>query len=208
MIKKPKLAIILSNFETFKQPKAELEQYSFDGQSASEMLWNAHQLGDIEDKTVGDFGCGTGILGIGALLLGAKFVYFIDKSEAAVMSAKRNLKKAEEEQGVSLKDKVAFLIGDISMFNRKVDTVLQNPPFGTQREHADRIFLEKAIENAKVVYSVHKTSTLDFIKDFSRKNNGSITHVFRLEMQLKKTMGWHKSDIRRVYVSAVRIERI
>ena len=87
-MKKSKLAIILSKFETFKEPKAELEQYPFDGQSASEMLWNACQLGDIEGKKIGDLGCGTGILGIGALLLGAKFVYFIDKSEGAVLAAK------------------------------------------------------------------------------------------------------------------------
>ncbi|MBU2523162.1 MAG: METTL5 family protein [Nanoarchaeota archaeon] len=208
MIKKSKLAIMLSNFETFKQPKAELEQYAFDGQSASEMLWDAHQLGDIENKVVGDFGCGTGILGIGALLLGAKFVYFIDTSEAAVIAAKRNLKKAEEDQELNLKDKASFLIGDISMFKKKVDTVLQNPPFGTQKEHADRIFLEKAIENAKITYSVHKTSTSDFIRDFSKKNGGNITHIFRLEIQLKQTMKWHKSNIRRVNVSAFRIEKI
>ena len=70
MIKKSKLAIVLSNLETFRDPSAELEQYSFDVQSASTVLWNAYQLGDIEGKSVGDFGCGTGILGIGALLLG------------------------------------------------------------------------------------------------------------------------------------------
>ena len=205
-MKKSQLAIILSNLETFRQPKAELEQYSFDGQSASELLWNASQLGDIEGKTIGDFGCGTGILGIGALLLGAKFAYFIDKSEGAVMAAKRNLKKVEEEQGLKLRDKAYFLIGDISMFNKKVDTVVQNPPFGTQKEHADRVFLKKALESAKIVYSVHKTSTIDFIKRFAKRMEGSVTHIFRLEMQLKQTMKWHKSEIRRVDVSAVRIE--
>jgi len=207
MIRKSKLAIVLSKFETFKEPKAELEQYSFDGQSASEMLWNAHQLGDIEGKIIGDFGCGTGILGIGALLLGAKFVYFIDKSEAAVMAAKRNVKKAEEESGESFSDKVVFLVGDIGKFNHKVNTVLQNPPFGTITQHADRIFLEKAIEYSDVAYSVHKTSTMDFLKTFTRKLGGKITHVFRMEMQLKSTMKWHKSGMRRIDVCAIRIAK-
>lgn len=208
MIRKSKLAIILSKFETFKEPKAELEQYSFDGQSASEMLWNAHQLGDIEGKLVGDFGCGTGILGIGALLLGAKFVYFIDKSEAAVMAAKRNVKRAEEELGESFKEKVVFLVGDIGKFNHRVNTVIQNPPFGTITQHADRIFLEKAVGSARVIYSVHKTSTMDFLKTFTKKLGGKITHIFRMEMQLKSTMKWHKSDIRRIDVSAIRIEKV
>jgi len=207
MIKKSKLAIILSNFETFKKPRAELEQYPFDGQSASELLWGAYQLGDMEGKTIGDFGCGTGILGIGALLLGAKYVYFIDSSEGAVQTAKKNLKMAEEELGIPLKDKAEFLIGDIGNFKKKVDTVIQNPPFGTITEHADRLFLEKAVENAKVTYSVHKTSTLDFIKKLSKALGGEITHVFKLEMQLKSTMKWHKSSIKLIDVSAVRIAR-
>lgn len=207
MIKKSKLAIILSKFEVFEKPKAELEQYPFDGQSASDFLWNAYQLGDIEGKTVGDFGCGTGILGIGALLLGAKKVYFIDISNAAVQIAKRNLKSIEEELGLNLHEKASFLIGDISLFKNKVDTVVQNPPFGTQKEHADRLFLQKAIECADIVYSVHKTSTLDFVKSFSKSHDCNISHIFGMEMQLKSTMKWHKSDVRRVDVSEVRIEK-
>ena len=207
MIRKSKLAIVLSKLETFKNPRAELEQYAFDGQSASELLWNAHGLGDVEEKIIGDFGCGTGILGIGSLLLGAKKVYFIDKSESAVLNAKRNLKKVESELKINFKDKAIFLVGDISNFNHKLDVVIQNPPFGVQKEHADRIFLEKAIESSDIIYSVHKTSTLDFLKNFTKKLGGKITHVFRLEMQLKKTMKWHSSDIRMADVSAIRIEK-
>lgn len=207
MIKKSRLAIVLSGLEAFRKPKAELEQYPFDSHSASELLWNAFQLGDIENKIIGDFGCGTGILGIGALLLGAKFCYFIDKSEAAVMAAKRNLRKVGEESGERLKEKAIFLVGDIGNFSKKVDTVLQNPPFGAQTEHADRIFLEKAMESSKIVYSVHKTSTLDFVRKFAKKLGGDATHIFRLEMQLKQTMPWHKKKVQRIDVSAVRIEK-
>jgi len=204
-MKKSKLAIILSNLEGFREPKAELEQYPFDGQSASEFLWRAYELGDIEGKTIGDFGCGTGILGIGALLLGARFVYFIDKSEAAVHTAKRNAKMVEEEVGESFKDRVVFLVGDVGKFNHEVNTVLQNPPFGTIKEHADRAFLEKAMEKGRIIYSVHKTSTLKFLENFAEKHGRKITHVFKMEMQLKQTMKWHKADIRRIEVSGIRM---
>jgi len=69
------------------------------------------------------------------------------------------------------------------------------------------VFLERALENSKVTYSVHKTSTLDFIKTLSKRLGGKITHVFRMDMQLKSTMKWHKSSIKLIDVSAVRIEK-
>jgi hypothetical protein len=41
------------------------------------------------------------------------------------------------------------------------DTILMNPPFGTRNTGIDSQFLIKAMSNAKVVYSLHKTSTRD-----------------------------------------------
>ena len=79
MITKKQLAILLSKLQVFESPRAELEQYPLDGESASIILWTACQNKDIENKIMADLGCGTGILGLGALLLGAKKVYFIDK---------------------------------------------------------------------------------------------------------------------------------
>ena len=38
------------------------------------------------------------------------------------------------------------IVGDINGFNEKVDTVIQNPPFGVKKEHADKIFLEKILQ--------------------------------------------------------------
>jgi len=36
-----------------------------------------------------------------------------------------------------------------------------NPPFGTRKAGIDTIFVKKAMDNANVVYSLHKTTTRD-----------------------------------------------
>ena len=204
-IKKSKLEILLSKLKPFSKPQAKAEQHPIDSENASLVLWNAFLLGDIKDKTIADFGCGTGILGLGALLLGAKQCYFIDADKEAIKLAEENLKEVERETKMKLSDKADFINQEISSFNKKVDVIIQNPPFGTTIKHADVAFLNKALSTAKVVYSVHKTSTLEFIKQYAEKS-GRVTHYFRLKLQLKKTMPWHKQKIKEIDVTCVRVE--
>ena len=45
---------------------------------------------DVKDKIVIDYGCGSGILGVAALLLGAKKVYATDIDPQAVLATKQN----------------------------------------------------------------------------------------------------------------------
>lgn len=45
---------------------------------------------DVKDKIVIDYGCGSGILGVAALLLGAKRVYATDIDPQAVLATKQN----------------------------------------------------------------------------------------------------------------------
>ena len=206
-IKKSKLEIILSKLKVFSKPSMELEQYPLDGKNASDILWAAFSLGNIEKKTIADLGCGTGILGIGSLLLGAKKVYFLDKSQSAVQTAKENLQFVEKELNIELKSKSLFLVGDINDFGTKVQTVIQNPPFGTKTEHIDKLFLEKAMGIADVVYSIHKTSTLDFIEQFAKKNEFEITNKIRFEFPLKQTMSFHKQKIKMIDVSLLKLEK-
>jgi putative methylase len=206
-MKKSQLEIILSKLKVFSKPSMELEQYVLPGEQASDVLWIAFQQGDIENKTIADLGCGTGILGIGALILGAKKVYFLDKSESAIRTAKENLHFVEKELNIALNRKALFLIGDINNFNTKVQIVLENPPFGTKTEHIDRIFLEKAMEIGNKVYSLHKTPTLEYLKKIIKKNKFELTNQIRFDFPLKQTMEFHKQKIRMIDVSLLRIER-
>ena len=84
MITKSKLAIQLSKLKVFETAKIKLEQYPTDSEIAADILWNAFMQHDIEGKVIADLGAGTGVLGIGALLLNAKKVCFVEKDKEAV----------------------------------------------------------------------------------------------------------------------------
>jgi putative methylase len=195
------LAVALSRLKVFDSPKIKLEQYPTDSQVAAELLWNASLLGDIKGKTLADLGCGTGILGIGALLLGAKKVYFVDVDEKALRITKENLK------GIGLDKKAAIINADIKDFTEKVDVIIQNPPFGTRNEHIDKIFLEKAFSLADIIYSMHKESTSGFIDAVSKDNSMEITHHWRFSFPLKATQKFHRKKIERIDVGAWRFVR-
>ncbi|HPA98516.1 MAG TPA: 50S ribosomal protein L11 methyltransferase, partial [Methanothrix sp.] len=71
-MKKKQLEMILERLEGFGRPSFQREQYATPATVAAEMLFLAAMHDDLE--TVCDLGCGTGILAIGAALLGARAV--------------------------------------------------------------------------------------------------------------------------------------
>ena len=86
------LEIALSAIEGFKNPKVSLEQYMTDSRIASGVLWDAALRGDI-GKVIVDLGCGTGILGIGCMLLGAEKVVFLESDSSVLDVCKKNVAK-------------------------------------------------------------------------------------------------------------------
>ena len=200
---KSRLAIILSELKVFEKPDVYTEQYPVDSEIAAEVLWNAYFNKDIEGKVVADLGCGTGLLGIGALLLGARMVYLIDLDKEALEIAKENLSRFSE-----IKGKAVFLNISIEDFNEKADVVLQNPPFGTKKKHADREFLLKAFSMAKIVYSFHKATSKEFISKISENNNFKITHYFEFNFPIKMSQLFHKKPLHRIKVGCWRMERV
>ncbi|MBI2664452.1 methyltransferase [Candidatus Woesearchaeota archaeon] len=198
MITKSQLAIQLSKLNGFDHPDLMSEQYSTDSEVAADLLWIAYMNGDIQGKVIADFGCGPGILGIGCLLLGAKLVYFVDKDQAALEIAKSNLGRYEFENFEMLK-------ADVKDVNLMADVVVQNPPFGTKEKHADRLFLLKAFETARTVYSIHKAASADFISRLADKAGFELSNVVHAVFPLKQTHSFHKSRIRRINVILVRL---
>ena len=195
------LARQLSELSTLQNPNIKLEQYQTDSQTAAKVLWSAFLLGDIKGKIVADLGCGTGIFGIGSLLLGAKKAYFVESDPSALEQTKENLKK------VNLTKKATLGNQDITSFENTVDTVIQNPPFGTKKEHADKLFLIQAFTHANIVYSMHKTTTKVFIEAIAKDYKMNITHEWKMEFPIKSTFKFHKKRIERIDVSVWRFEK-
>jgi len=202
---KSELAVVLSKLKGFKSPQVRLEQYPMDSEIGASVLWNAYLLGDIEGKVIVDLGCGTGILGIATLLLGATNVLFVDSDERAILLAKTNHSKVKSEYnevGIA-----KFICQDIKHLNIKADVVIQNPPFGTKVRHSDILFLKKAIETAQIVYSFHKSETKLFLEQFTARNNARITHVWDFKFPLKTVFEFHRRKIHRINVSCFRLAK-
>lgn len=195
------LAIKLTHLKVFSSPKIKEEQYPTDSNIAAEILWFAEICKDIEGKTIADLGAGTGILGIGCLLLGAKKVYFVEKDKDAIKVLKENLEAFEIESGYEI------ITDDIRGFDKKVDTVIQNPPFGTKTKHKDRVFLEIAMSIAKTVYSFHKAETKDFIDKYIHNSDFHTTNYFEFDFPLKNSMKQHKKKVEKIKVGCWRASR-
>ena len=197
-MKKKDLEVLLSQFQSFAQPQVKLEQYQTPSSLAADLLWDAYQKGNIQGKTLADFGCGTGIFGLGALFLGAKKVFFVDIDARALALAKQNL--AFLERYLHVKLSVSFHCGSLSSFTQKVDVVFQNPPFGTKDVHADQVFLEKALGSADLVYSFHKFSTKKFVESFAEKRGFKIVEVYQYTFPLKAQFYFHTSRVKNIDV--------
>jgi putative methylase len=207
-ISKKELEIILSKLKPHEQPKPSLEQYTIPSSLAAEILHIARMNGDIEGKRVADLGAGTGRLAIGAAILGAKEVKAIDIDEKSLQTARENLITAEKIMGTEIK--VEFLNQDISTFKGNFDTIVQNPPFGIQTEHADRMFIQKALECGKKIYSLHKDGyekTVDFLTKFIESCGGHVLQIQGFTFDMPHTFKFHSKPKYSYNVDLYIIER-
>ena len=136
-----------------------LEQYATPPRIAAQMLCQDIENNDIVDKNIVDLGCGCGVLSIGCALMGAKSVLAIDIDEHSLRILSDNVNECDLEEVVStMKADISTL--NVSTMINTFDTAIMNPPFGTKKiQGIDRVFVEKALELAPIVYSLHKTST-------------------------------------------------
>ena len=203
--RKKHLEMRLQNIPSHPKPKVGLEQYTTPSVIASDLIWNAFGIGDIEDKNIVDLGCGTGIFAIGSALMGANSSIGVDIDEDSIQLARDVSEKLKI-------DNVEFIVSDIDEFNQSLnaDTLFQNPPFGSQRKAdkgQDLKFVEKAIElDPKVLYSFHMASTEEFLIRFYEDNNLKITHIFRYEFPIPKIYEFHNKEKQIVNVIVIRAE--
>jgi putative methylase len=205
IVSKSGLAIALSRLKGFKKPKVRAEQYMTEPEIAAEMLWLMKMRGELDDKTIADLGSGTGILGLGALLLGARKVFFVENDKEAMDIAKQNHEELAR-QGFMLGQAV-FLLQDIKEFNKKADVVVQNPPFGTRQEHIDKAFLGVAFSIAPLVWSFHKSATERFVLNFAKDSRFRVTERIGFRFPLHAAQAFHRRRVHRIDVTLYRLEK-
>jgi putative methylase len=198
------LEIQLSKLKTFENPSIELEQYATPAHIAAEWVWNMAMKSEVSGRTILDAACGPGIIGLGLLLMGAKKVYFLDKDEKTMQTCIDNYNNLKEEYELS---EAEFIIEDVTLFDEKTDIVVQNPPFGTKEEHADKRFLEKAFSVAPIVYSMHKYSTKKFVEAITKDFNFMITDLWRYDFAIKAQFKFHQKPVREIDVGLWRMEK-
>jgi putative methylase len=193
-MKKRQLEMLLEKVEGFSSPSAKMEQYATPAPVAADMLYLACLRGDL--TKVCDLGCGTGILGIGAALLGAEVVC-VEIDPGALALARENASRMGVE--------IEFIQADVSTVSlRGIDTVVMNPPFGAQKSsQGDRAFLRKAMEISRVVYSLHNVGSEGFIKRFVEPC--TVEEIYRIKFQMKRSFEFHKKDVKTIEVELYRI---
>ncbi len=195
-MRKKHLEMLLEMVEGFWLPKPLKEQYATPAVVAAELLHFAFMKGDIVD-TVYDLGCGTGVLTIGAKLLGAEKVIGFDDDTDALETARANAKKLGAD--------VEFVCSSINEVGGKAHTVMMNPPFGAQVKGSDRPFLRKALEISNVVYSIHNLGSMEFIKKFISPS--VITEHKLIDFPIKRTFRFHTKEMQVIKVEIYRIEK-
>jgi putative methylase len=192
------LTITLQSVSPHPNPKVALEQYTIPADLAAEILFTGCYVhDDIQGKRVLDLGTGTGRLALGASILGAEYVVGVELDGPSLRLARI----AEK----SLHTDVDFVLGDVETIRGSVDTVLMNPPFGTKKVHADLQFLQCALKLGKVVYSIHKSSTREFLKQWLRQEGFQCDRVIATEMEIPHLFSFHRKPRSSVEVDVIRI---
>ena len=198
-MRKRELEMTLQSVRTFEEPDVALEQYMTPAIIAADVLFEAHRRGDIAGLKVVDLGCGTGMLSIGSWFLDAGMVVGFDASKKALETARMNAENLGAE--------VDFKLSDIRDVTEGADTVVMNPPFGCQRPHADRPFLEKALELSECVYSIHMAESLEFVESFVEKHGRNVDWHRTYGFDIPHMFPFHRKAKQTVEVVAVRIVR-
>ncbi len=197
-MKKARLERILQSLEAIPSPRADIEQYPTPAGVAAEVAYIAHAKGDVVGVRVLDAGCGNGILAIAAKLLGAAEVVGADIDPLAIEVAARNADRTRVE--------VDWRHADVTRVEGPFDTVLMNPPFGSQTRHADLPFLDHAVSVGRVVYSFHNGVTEEFVARRIEARGGRITDRLPYTFGLRRSFAFHRKEIQPIPVVLFRTE--
>lgn len=197
------LEMALQKVRGFSSPDPGYEQYQTPAVLAARLLFDASLHGDIGGCSVLDLGCGTGILAIGACLMGAGTVTGIDQDPRALETAAENARALGVEVGF-----IRAIVGEGPFPTEisPVDTVIMNPPFGAQKEHADRPFIDRALQMGTRVYGIFNAGSLSFVTSYVR-NRASVVSVTSGALTIPRSFYFHTRDSLDIPVEIILLER-
>lgn len=92
---------------------------------------------------------------------------------------------------------------------RVFDTVVMNPPFGTRVKGVDMVFLRAALSLARTaVYSLHKTSTREFIHRKAKEWKVKAFVVAEMRFDVPRIYRFHSQRSKDIAVDFWRLEPI
>ncbi len=158
----------LSSLPAHPQRDVALEQYMTDGEVAATWMQAIRDSGDLtvqsddgeRPATVCDLGAGNGVLGLAAVLCGAKRAWLVECDEAACSVAIAATERLGLTDVISVvHDRVlgrwdsGWTGGEAAI---TPDVIIMNPPWGRQTERADRAFLDAAFASpAGIIHVLH-----------------------------------------------------
>ena len=145
--------MILSGLDPHPNDSVELEQYTTEGDLAARWLADIAAFGDLtEGRTVADLGAGNGVLGLGALGMGAGRAILVETNQAACDVAKSNAESMGFTDSVEV---IQATLGSDPIDLNSADLVISNPPWGRQTPKADRPFLEAVLSTGVPAHLLH-----------------------------------------------------
>jgi len=187
----------LGKLKILETPRLGLEQYPVSPEVAAELLYMAgFEHRDLKGEII-DLGTGTGRLAIGAAMMGPQKVVGADIDERAIALAREN--------ALATGVQVEWIVSDVAEVVGRYDTVIMNPPYGTRSPHLDVRFLERAFELAPVSYSIHKSSTREYLKGVIAKKNRRVDVVRSMSLSIPHLFPFHNKKWNNVQVDLYRI---
>ncbi len=145
--------MMLSDLEQIQTQSVDLEQYATDGDLAARWLTDISSFGDlVEGCTVADLGAGNGVLGLGAMVMGAGRAILVDTDQAACEAALSNA------DSMGFADLVEVIQADLYTDTISIDSadvIISNPPWGRQTLRADRPFFDAILSSGVPTHVMH-----------------------------------------------------
>ena len=202
---------LLRKLKLQENKKSDLEQYFTPPELALKFL----KKSNLKNKVIIDLGSGNGILGLTALLLGARKAIFVEIDNAALDVAKKNYEFLKKNSALGVKfGNAEFINKDISLLFKselpKIDIAILNPPFGTidKNKRIDAVFLKKAMKLANEILTMHKTASKDFIKSLLKDNKFTILYEKDILFPINKIYQHHKQDNVNIGVTLLIAEKL